>query len=122
MSTVPETTHAETGRQPLESARAECPVCGGVDFQYLFKKHGRDFWRCRTCGMQRQWPLPSLEELAAYYEQSYRDGMYQAFTAAEEMKRLTAAARYRQIARHCHRGRRLDVGCSNGVFLEEALK
>lgn len=122
MSTVPSVSHTEIERQRLETAHAECPVCGGDEFRFLFKKHERNFWRCRSCGMERQWPLPTHDELAAYYEQSYRDGMYQAFTAAEEMKRLTAAARYRQIARHCRPGRWLDVGCSNGVFLEKILK
>lgn len=105
-----------------EGSSDACPACGGSDFRYLFKKGGKDFWRCRTCGLERQWPLPTLAELAAYYERSYSDGMYQAFTAADEMKRLTAVARFRQVVPPCRVGRWLDVGCSNGVFLEEAVK
>lgn len=97
-----------------------CPVCDGHDYRFLFTKLGRTFWRCLVCRTERIWPLPGETELEAYYESSYQSGMYQAFAGATEMKRLTATARYRQIARHCRTGRWLDVGCSTGMFAEQA--
>jgi 2-polyprenyl-3-methyl-5-hydroxy-6-metoxy-1,4-benzoquinol methylase len=84
----------------------------------LFRKGGRDFWRCRGCGLEKQHPLPSAEELETYYEQSYVSGMYQLFTEADGMKRLTAAQRLGEMLALARSGRWLDVGCSNGVFVD----
>ena len=44
-----------------------------------------------------------LEEIEAFiekehYDAAYADGMYKTFTDADEMKRMTAARRYREIA------------------------
>ena len=69
--------------------------------------------------MQRQHPLPTLEELKDYYETSYRAGLYQQFADAREMKRLTAAARWRAVRPYVSSGTWLDVGCADGVFLAE---
>ncbi len=95
-----------------------CPACEGGKFRRLFVKKGRTFYQCQTCGLERQWPLPSQTQLNEYYEQSYRDGMYCDFVAADEMKVRTAKSRYRQIKRWCNVGPWLDVGCANGVFLK----
>lgn len=95
-----------------------CVVCRGRRFRKLFTKKGRDFWRCRNCGLERLFPLPTLEELREYYDQSYKNATYKDFAAATDMKRLTAKRRLGEILPHCRPGRWLDVGCSNGVFVE----
>lgn len=100
----------------------QCAACGGVAFQRLFQKAGRDFWNCRQCGMQRQYPLPSLDELKRYYDESYREGLYKEFAAAGEMKRLTAETRWAAIRDHVPQGRWLDVGCADGTFLTELVR
>ena len=67
-----------------------------------------------------QYPLPTMTELKRFYEESYTSGLYEAFSAATTMKRLTAARRLEEISPYVRSGRWLDVGCSNGVFVEHA--
>ena len=97
-----------------------CPVCQNVYFEKIFTKKGRDFWRCSNCGLEKIFPLPTLEELKNYYDESYSEGMYKTFIEAREMKLLTAKERLKQISSHCSQGRWLDIGCSDGVFVEQA--
>lgn len=97
-----------------------CPVCENRLFRKLFSKKGRDFWKCGSCGFEMQFPLPSLEKLKEYYDESYVTGMYKTFVEAREMKRLTAQRRIKEILPYSRRGRWLDVGCSDGVFVETA--
>lgn len=97
-----------------------CPACGEERFRRLFAKKGRHFWRCTGCGLARQHPLPTLEELRAYYDASHVNGLYRAFVEAERIKTLTAERRLRQVGRRVRPGRWLDVGCSNGAFVAAA--
>jgi 2-polyprenyl-3-methyl-5-hydroxy-6-metoxy-1,4-benzoquinol methylase len=102
----------------VEVSAPPCPACRGTRFRKLFTKKDRDFWKCEACGLERQQPLPTLAELKSFYEQSYADGLYKEFASAHEMKRLTAAHRFRTIQRDCPGARWLDVGASTGVFVE----
>jgi 2-polyprenyl-3-methyl-5-hydroxy-6-metoxy-1,4-benzoquinol methylase len=95
-------------------------VCGGTRFRKIFSKKGHDFWKCTDCGLERLQPLPTLDELKAYYDDSYANGLYKEFVSATEVKRLTAERRLREIEPFCPKGRWLDVGSSNGVFVEQA--
>ncbi len=89
-----------------------------VKGRQLFVKKGREFFCCPHCQIELQWPLPSLKALQAYYDQSFSDGMYQEFTAAHAMKRMTAGQRIKEVQRSvAMTGRWLDVGCANGVFV-----
>lgn len=98
-----------------------CPLCGEVPHQWIFKKKRRDFYRCKSCGLERQMPLPTPQELNAYYDLQFGGGMYHTFTAAVEMKAMTARQRLKEIAPVIKtEGRWLDVGCADGVFVREA--
>ena len=98
-----------------------CPLCGPVELKPLFEKKARRFWSCSKCGLEKQHPLPTLAELAAYYDGQFSTGMYQTFTSAEEMKTMTARQRLKEILPTIPpTGRWLDVGCANGVFVREA--
>ena len=95
-----------------------CCSCGKTPHRLRFEKKGRKFYRCEACGIETQHPMPTLAELAAYYESSFEDGMYADFTAADAMKRMTARQRLGEIRRSFEpAGRCLDVGCANGVFV-----
>lgn len=101
----------------------DCPLCGVTKFKKRFTKKGRDFYRCCSCKLELQWPLPTMNELEAYYDGSFSSGMYQEFAAAQKMKVMTAQQRLKEIdAVVPMQGRWLDVGCANGVFVEEAGK
>ncbi len=96
-------------------------VCGVPNrFVRRFTKKDRHFWRCGSCGFETQYPLPTAGELKSYYERSYEDGLYKDFVEARQIKILTARERLGQVAPHCRRGRWLDVGCSNGMFVAAA--
>ena len=94
-----------------------CQVCDGTEFRKMFTKKTRHFYQCVNCGYQCQHPLPTLEELADYYEQSYQKGMYKLFAEEHTMKVLTAQQRFKEIAPYCQKGNWLDVGCANGFFV-----
>jgi 2-polyprenyl-3-methyl-5-hydroxy-6-metoxy-1,4-benzoquinol methylase len=97
-----------------------CPVCQNIFFRKIFTKKGKDFWKCTNCGLEKIYPLPSLEDLKDYYDESYTEGMYKIFTDARKMKQMTAKERLKQISSYCPQGRWLDVGCSDGGFVEQA--
>ncbi len=99
----------------------DCPLCGVTELLWLFEKKNRQFWGCPTCGIRLQWPLPTAGELTRYYDDQYSGGIYQTFTDAEEMKTMTARRRLHEISsRIPMKGRWLDVGSANGVFVREA--
>jgi 2-polyprenyl-3-methyl-5-hydroxy-6-metoxy-1,4-benzoquinol methylase len=98
-----------------------CPVCGERRFRRLFKKRGRFFWRCVGCGLMRQYPVPSLEEIRAYYETHHTSGRLRHMVEAEEMSRVRAQRRFGEVQPHLPIGRWLDVGCANGTFVRTAL-
>jgi 2-polyprenyl-3-methyl-5-hydroxy-6-metoxy-1,4-benzoquinol methylase len=89
-------------------------------YDKIFVKKGKDYLRCRECGLIIADPLPSHEEIKRYYDADYdRDeGMGTARTVAEFLFHATAQSRLPQIGIYCESGRWLDVGCANGAFLE----
>jgi 2-polyprenyl-3-methyl-5-hydroxy-6-metoxy-1,4-benzoquinol methylase len=106
----------------VEVSSPPCPVCQGTRFRKLFTKGNHDFWRCMECGLERQGPLPTAAEAKAYYDDSYAHGLYKEFASATELKRLTAVHRFRKVRRYCPGDRWLDVGTSNGTFVELLCK
>ena len=116
-------TDSKTSHHHATSATgAGCPVCGqNAELKWRFEKKERHFYRCTTCRMEKQVPLPSLAELQAYYDGEFDHGMYETFTSAEQMKDMTAARRMKEISEFIPKsGRWLDVGCANGVFVKFA--
>ena len=100
------------------SGHDPCALCRGLDRRVLFQKRARHLVRCAGCGLVWVDPLPTREELATYYERSYREGSYAMFDAARDVRRSIAAARFRRIDPRARGGRWLDVGCSTGDFVE----
>jgi 2-polyprenyl-3-methyl-5-hydroxy-6-metoxy-1,4-benzoquinol methylase len=112
-------THTGPGMSHIAEIRP-CPVCQNRLFRKRFVKKGRNFWRCTRCGLEMQHPLPSPEELEQYYDESYSSGLYKTFTEARDMKVATAQQRLKEIEQFTTPGHWLDVGCSNGIFVEIA--
>lgn len=106
-----------------KTINADCPLCGTARFKRLFSKKGRDFWRCSGCGLEKQIPLPDEEELQRFYDNEYKEGLYETFTSADKMKKMTARQRIKEMSPLINTaGKWLDIGAANGVFVEEALK
>ena len=103
----------------VDKITLDCPLCGVTSFKKCFSKKGRDFFECLQCDMQLQSPLPTLQELSDFYDNSFADGMYQDFAAADELKQMTAQQRIKEITETISlAGKWLDVGCANGVFVD----
>lgn len=100
-----------------------CPACGGGDFRRIFAKRGRDFLRCRECRLERQHPLPTPDEIVAYYEGHYASGRLKPMLAESEMIGQRMRQRFAEVAVDLGTaGRWLDVGCSDGAFVAEARR
>ena len=99
-----------------------CMLCGSAEAHALFEKSGREVVRCNGCGLEWAHPMPSAEELTAYYEQSYADGTYSFFAEAQEVRGLIARHRLEAIRPYIPDGRWLDVGASSGDFVEAAAR
>ena len=107
----------------VSNVELDCPLCGRSEFKKRFTKKERHFFRCLGCDIELQSPLPTLQQLADFYEGSFADGMYQDFAAADELKKMTARQRIKEISKTIPlEGKWLDVGCANGVFVDTISK
>jgi len=116
-----------TSGRPAPAALADgplephCPLCGGEQREALFTKRGWRFVRCAGCRLVSIRPLPRAEELAAHHEQSYREGAYATFAAADQIRSMVARRRLDAVRPLAPPGPWLDVGCSTGSFVAEAI-
>lgn len=104
------------------SAHARCPVCDGGRESALFAKRGFTFVRCAGCGLVSIRPLPDPATSKAHHDESYRGGAYASFAAADDMRAVIARHRLRLVRPHAGTGPWLDVGCSTGAFVAEAVR
>lgn len=103
--------------------REFCPVCRSADSTPVLSRQGYSYFRCGECQAVYVAPMPSSEEVAAFYqdpayfagggESGYRD-----YTAMHKALAPHFHRRLRTLAeRLSRRGRLLDVGCADGYFL-----
>jgi SAM-dependent methyltransferase len=110
----------------------ECPLCGSTAAataigrtDYLFGTTTRRFQlvRCRVCGLLRQSPMPTSDEIASFYPETYwfaADGTtagrleetYRRFVLRDHVRFVRAA-----LENIDRREPVLDVGCGGGLFL-----
>ena len=95
-----------------------CVLCGREGCSRLFSKGGREFIRCRGCGLVTVSPLPTPEELSCHYERSYRERGYAVFADARDIRRGIAEYRLALVRPFARGEGWLDVGCAAGEFVE----
>jgi SAM-dependent methyltransferase len=99
-----------------------CPICDSASATPTFSVEGVqvDVVVCDSCGLGRLHPMPSPEEIAAFYPPDYygdSGGKFHRLT--EKMVRWVASRRAQFLCRGLLPGDRvLDVGCGRGVLLE----
>jgi SAM-dependent methyltransferase len=105
-----------------DSLVLRCPVCLAERALPIFEKSGYEIVKCAACALVFVANPPADSDIRAMY--SFASG-YHADLADQEspanVKFIGNAKRYvRLLASYRDAGRILDVGCSAGVFLEEA--
>jgi 2-polyprenyl-3-methyl-5-hydroxy-6-metoxy-1,4-benzoquinol methylase len=102
-----------------------CNLCGGVKHRPLFRKRGFALVRCEGCGLAFIANPPRADEVvglysaAADYHGALLDPAEPGFAAMRRIARqhVTMLRRSVRAPRGLHL---LDIGCSSGLFLDEA--
>jgi SAM-dependent methyltransferase len=107
-----------------QSRGMSCEVCGGRDFRCPFTlRRGATevgYFECIACGLLFQNPMPTREELVAYY--SRRDERHvSTYLDKKSYRERIAANRIRRILRVTGKhGRPLEIGSGYGFLLRAA--
>jgi SAM-dependent methyltransferase len=96
-------------------------MCGGKAVFYRALEGGT-YFRCQECRGLFLHPTPTLDEMRAYAEGHYRDGVYAEYVAARSLKLATFRERLRWIKKYKSSGKLLDLGCACGFMIEAALE
>jgi 2-polyprenyl-3-methyl-5-hydroxy-6-metoxy-1,4-benzoquinol methylase len=106
---------AELGREP----RA-CIVCAGTEFERLFQRAGKWFWRCRACTLVFVHDIyPEFAHDTGHLATTYDFG---ALAVADAKKTRKLAVFLRTLEPHRKLNRLLEVGCGQGLFLAHAAR
>jgi SAM-dependent methyltransferase len=100
---------------------APCPVCGHARAVPTYEVEGLSsrVVVCELCGLGSLHPMPTQQQIATFYPQSYYGETGTKFEPlVERMVRLVAARHARFLMRGLKPGAKiLDVGCGRGVLL-----
>lgn len=110
----------DTSMHQLENSE-RCEVCAGRDFKFIIRQDKYKILRCRRCGLVFSYPLPSDEELDAFY-QNFSFNEFEGRFAGENQKIGEYVTRKQinllgRLGQDINRGRFLDIGCGNGYYL-----
>lgn len=104
-----------------------CNLCGGTRHGLLFRKFGYDLVRCQDCALVFVANPPGEAEIAAFYTAAadYHDELLD--PASQPFARMVGIARQHlaMLGRSVPSGnglRLLDIGCSSGLFLDQARR
>ncbi|MFC3096484.1 class I SAM-dependent methyltransferase [Alteraurantiacibacter palmitatis] len=104
-----------------------CNLCGARDARHLFTKAGYRLVKCQSCDLAFIANPPDAEAITALYtaKASYHDDLLDPASASFARMRAIALQHIAMLARSTGAAkglRLLDIGCSNGLFLDEARK
>ena len=101
-----------------------CPLCTATAARTHVQLDRFSVVECGRCGFQWADPMPTLQELTAFYnDPAYYRGCesgYEDYLAGEAGHRRLARRRLSRLAALGATGRLLDWGCGPGFFLSEA--
>ena len=106
--------------QNMDDGPMKCMCCGGSDITRRWKKGGYGFLRCATCELMFLDPLPSEQDLNAFYEKDFfvnaRTG-YRDYEREQRWRKRNYRRDLELLEALKPGGRLLDVGCATGSFL-----
>jgi len=110
---------------PATAPTASCYACGSHDHRHLFSRNGYHLVECASCDLAFLANPPSEQEVAALYtdDVDYHAGLAEMDSETVAIMRRTARQHLKYLLKSVPdpRGKRLlDVGCSSGLFLDEA--
>lgn len=98
-----------------------CKLCGNID-TYILDSSETPYkvLECKNCGFIAVFPLPDMKSLTAHYDESYYEAFIDQSEAKKKLwsKRLEGLHRFRKQKK----GKLLDIGCGDGLFLSLAKK
>ena len=95
-----------------------CIICDGADKEFVCEKSSYKIYRCTNCGFRFVDPLPTVEELNAYYKRN-QSVPYLSKADAKIARTMKRIKRYMKLAP----GKKfLDVGCNLGTGVKAADK
>jgi len=105
---------------PLE--HKACNQCGAHDARLLFVKQGYRLVQCTHCALAFIDNPPTTEALARHYSAAagYHDALRDPLSRAYAEMEAVARQHLKVVSRAAQRGHLLDVGCSSGLFLDQA--
>lgn len=105
-----------------------CLICNHEASLYCSKERA-NYFRCASCGTIFQYPLPTLQEMMDYANAEYSSGLYKEYLEANDLKYATFEYRLNKVIEAFKKQngsqispRILDAGCSNGRFIEVAVR
>lgn len=97
----------------------KCCICSGGDFAALAGYEHAYLAKCKTCGLVFSARTPTGEELQAHYSHKYSN-KYAPDVWVSPITRLRLKELVSEFEPFRETGRILDVGCGQGLLLEEA--
>ena len=108
----------------MTQPETRCLICGADDFRSACEKAGTRYVQCAGCGVVRQYPYPTADEIARYYAnyQSHKSSTSVYLTdAGFDVFRRDKLLTFGDlgIPADGFTGKRIcDVGCASGQFLQ----
>ena len=112
-------------RYAIGRSETKCPVCNTVEKRLVARMDRRlkrlSHVACDKCSLIRQYPLPTEEDLAAYYRDFYRSDYQKTVEPTEkhiEKRQQEAAHRLAHLSTLLEpRAEIIDFGCGSGEFV-----
>lgn len=105
-----------------------CPLCGCFEGEFFVQApkdweygipYSGDLVQCVNCNLVRMYPLPTIEELGAFYPSDYANYSYPQGRLYQFLLQLYQRSDRTEIEGLVGKtGRILDIGCSDGSYLD----
>jgi 2-polyprenyl-3-methyl-5-hydroxy-6-metoxy-1,4-benzoquinol methylase len=107
--------------------QVNCNLCGSSERVHLFTKFGYDLVECRNCGLTFVGNPPDPEAMLRMYsaQADYHNELLDPESSSSRKMRKIAQQHIRMLRKSVLGSRclkLLDIGCSSGLFLDEARK